>query len=162
MEELERLTWDEYFLEIMNTVSLRATCARGKSGAVIVKDNRILTTGYVGSPQGLPHCDDAGHLMHTVINEHGKKSMHCVRTIHAEENAILQAAQFGIPLNGSTIYCKMTPCFRCAMKIIRVGITRVVALRHYHDEKYSLEMFNEVGIKFEAKYGKTEKYENQS
>jgi dCMP deaminase len=159
-EKYMRPNWDGYFINILEQVGTRGTCDRGRSGAIIVKDNRILTTGYVGAPQGLPHCDEVGHLMHKVIDENGEESEHCVRTIHAEENAILQGAQFGIPLIGSTIYATMCPCFRCAMKIIRVGIVEVVALYHYHKEEYSLELFKQAGIEIffmnsgEMKYDK--------
>ena len=155
----KRPIWEEYFLQIMEDVGKRGTCDRGRSGAIIVKENRILTTGYVGSPQGLPHCDEVGHLFQTVKDEKtGKVSKHCVRTIHAEENAILQAAQFGISLIGSTIYCKMFPCFRCAMKIVRVGIVEVIALRDYHDSSYSKEIFNIAEIKYRIIENKTEEY----
>ncbi|HWS49060.1 MAG TPA: hypothetical protein VN174_03360, partial [Candidatus Methanoperedens sp.] len=88
-----RPSWDEYFLELADAVSKRATCDRGRSGCVIVRDKRILVTGYVGSPAGLPHCDEVGHLMKTMVNEDGSKSDHCVRTVHAEQNAICQAAK---------------------------------------------------------------------
>jgi len=145
---MARLSWDEYFLNLVFDIGERGTCNRGRSGAIIVRDNRILTTGYVGSPQGLPHCDDVGHLIHTVIDEKGEESKHCCRTIHAEENAILQAAQFGTSLMGGTIYCKIFPCFRCAMKIIRVGIIRVVALYHYQREDYSAKLFKEANIEY--------------
>jgi len=158
MSNEKRPNWDDYFINIMLEVGKRATCDRGKSGAIIVKDNRILTTGYVGSPQGLPHCDEVGHLFHKVTKENGKESVHCVRTIHAEENAILQAAQFGISLTGATMYCKMVPCFRCAMKIIRVGIIRVVSLKHYQDEDFSLKMFSDVGVKMDVISKEMEKY----
>jgi len=126
---MERLSWDDYFLkEIVPAVAKRATCDRGRSGAIIVKDKRILTTGYVGSPSGLPHCDDVGHLIHEVIDENGVKSKHCVRTLHAEENAILQAAKFGISIEGATIYCSMVPCFRCAMKM---ALSQNTVLEHF-------------------------------
>jgi dCMP deaminase len=90
-----RPSWDEYFMSITQMVATRATCDRGRSGSVIVKDKHILSTGYVGSPPGVAHCDDVGHEMHTVINEDGSQSQHCIRTTHAEQNAIVQAARFG-------------------------------------------------------------------
>src|SRR3989344_6936165 len=89
-----RPSWDEYFINIANEVSKRATCDRGKSGCVIVKDKHILTTGYVGSPAGLPHCDEVGHLFKTTTHENGKITQHCMRTTHAEQNAICQSAKF--------------------------------------------------------------------
>jgi len=158
---MKRLSWDEYFIKMIDVIGERATCDRGKSGALIVKDKRILTTGYVGSPQGLPHCDEAGHLIHTVIDENGKESKHCVRTLHAEENAILQAAQFGTSLTGATLFCKMTPCFRCAMTIIRVGIVRVVAKKRYHADQRTIEWFKEAKIKLDILNDEIEEYKNQ-
>src|SRR5574344_1127614 len=121
-----RPSWDEYFMEIANAVSSRATCDRGKSGCVIVRDRQILVTGYVGSPKGLPHCDEVGHQMKKTVHEDGTTTEHCVRTVHAEQNAICQAAKLGIALQDSTLYCRMTPCRVCAMLIINCGITRVI------------------------------------
>jgi dCMP deaminase len=136
-----RPSWDEYFMEIANTVSKRATCNRGRSGCVIVKDRQILVSGYVGSPIGLPHCDEVGHQMKKVLHEDGYISEHCVRTVHAEQNAICQAAKRGIALDGSTLYCRMTPCRVCAMLIINCGIKRVVCEKKYHAGTESEEMF---------------------
>jgi len=108
-EHYIRPTWDQYFMEIAGTVSKRATCDRGRSGCVIARDKQILVTGYVGSPRGLPHCDDVGHLMKKVLHEDDRITQHCMRTVHAEQNAICQAARLGIPLEKSTLYCRMTP-----------------------------------------------------
>ncbi len=144
-----RPSWDEYFLEMIETVAKRASCDRGRSGCVIVRENRILTSGYVGSPPGLDHCDDVGHLMKKVIDDDGQTRDHCMRTIHAEQNAICQAARHGISLAGATLYCKMEPCRVCAMMIISVGITRVVALRRYHAAQESREMFERAGIQLD-------------
>jgi len=110
-----RPSWDEYFLDVADTVAKRATCDRGRSGCVIARGKQILVTGYVGSPTGLPHCDDVGHQMKKTIHEDGNVTNHCVRTVHAEQNAICQAAKLGIPLEGTTLYCRMTPCRTCAM-----------------------------------------------
>ncbi len=123
--EESRTSWDGYFLEIADAVSQRATCNRGRSGCVIVKDKRILVTGYVGSPSGLPHCDDAGHLFEEK-SMNGRSSKHCIRTVHAEQNAICQAAKNGISIEGTTLYTRMTPCRTCAMLLINCGIKRVV------------------------------------
>ena len=109
-DSANRPSWDEYFLGLMDEVGNRATCDRGRSGCIVVRDKQIVCTGYVGSPPGFPHCDEAGHLMKGVIEEDGTSRMHCVRTIHAEQNAICQAARHGISLKGSTLYCKMEPC----------------------------------------------------
>ncbi len=156
-----RLPWDEYFIELMNTVANRATCDRGRSGCVIVRDKRIISTGYVGSPPGLPHCDEVGHLMKEVIDEDGTVRKHCVRTIHAEQNAICQAARLGIALEGSTLYCKMEPCRVCAMLIISCGITKVVAQKKYHAAQESRDMFAQAGIELVVVEDSTEDYTNQ-
>jgi dCMP deaminase len=142
-------------------VAARATCDRGKCGAVIVKDKRIMTTGYVGAPAGLPHCDEAGHDLRKMINEDGSISQHCVRTLHAEQNAILQAARFGIPLEGATIYCKMTPCRTCAMMIINAGIKRVVCEKRYHADKDTIEMFKQANIELTIMNDEFVKYDKQ-
>lgn len=146
---------------LLEPLSERATCDRGKNAAIIVKNRRILATGYVGAPSGLPHCDEEGHLMREVINEEGKKSMHCIRTNHAEENAILQAARYGPPLEGATIYTKMTPCYRCAMMIIQVGIKKIISLKRYHSDELSRKFFKEAGIELIVLEDKTVEYENQ-
>ena len=133
-EIYKRPTWDEYFIKIMETVSARATCDRGKSGCVIVKDKRIISTGYVGAPAGCKHCDESGHEMHKVTQEDGTESKHCIRTTHAEQNAIVQAARFGTSTDNSILYCKMTPCYACAKIIINAGIKKVVCLKEYMKE----------------------------
>jgi dCMP deaminase len=127
-------------------VAKRATCDRGRSGCIIVKDKRILCTGYVGSPPGFPHCSEAGHLLKKIIDDDGTQRQHCVRTIHAEQNAICQAARYGIPLQGTTLYCTMEPCRVCAMLIISVGITKVIARKKYHAAAESRELFEKAGI----------------
>jgi len=144
-----RPPWDKYFLEIVKTVAKRATCNRGRSGCVIVKNKQILVTGYVGSPTGLPHCDEVGHLFRKQIDEEGNISNHCVRTVHAEQNAICQAAKRGIALDGATLYCTMTPCRTCAMMIINCGIKRVVCQNKYHSGQETEEMFAQAGIQLD-------------
>lgn len=148
MDNYTRPTWDEYFIKIMEMVGSRGTCDRGRSGCVIVKDKRIICTGYVGSPIGIKHCDEIGHEMHTVINTDGTESRHCIRTTHAEQNAICQAARFGISLDGATLYCKMTPCYVCAKMIINAGIKRVVCEQDYHAGARSKEIFAESGVEY--------------
>ncbi len=157
----KRPSWDEYFMNMADTVAERATCNRGRSGCVIVKDRQILVTGYVGSPKGLPHCDEVGHLFRKVIHEDGRISQHCVRTVHAEQNAIAQAAKRGIALDGSTLYCRMTPCRTCAMLIINCGIVRVVCQRKYHDAADSEEMLRQAGVSLEYVYDEVQQYDNQ-
>lgn len=159
--DYKRPSWDEYFLGVSKEVAKRATCDRGRSGCVIVKDKRILTTGYVGSPIGLPHCDEVGHLIKTVDHGDGKITQHCMRTNHAEENAILQAARFGISLEGSTIYCKMTPCFTCAKSIINAGIKRVVAEKMYHVSQDTTETFKQAGVMLDVIDESIETYDRQ-
>lgn len=160
-EQYMRPAWDEYFMEIANTVAKRATCDRGRSGCVIVRDKQILVTGYVGSPRGLPHCDEVGHLLKQVTHEDGRTSQHCMRTVHAEQNAICQAARLGIALEGGTLYCRMTPCRTCAMLIINCGIVRVVCERKYHDGRDSEEMFAKAGISLEFINDEVQQYDQQ-
>jgi dCMP deaminase len=140
-----RPSWDEYFLNIVSVVATRATCDRGKSGCVIVKENRILSTGYVGSPGGFPDCYEAGHILREVKYEDGTIKQHCVRTIHAEQNAIVYAARFGVSLEGATLYCTMQPCYVCAMIIVAAGIKRVVCSGAYQSND-SAEIFKKAGI----------------
>lgn len=148
-------------MEVANAISKRATCDRGRSGCVIAKDKQILATGYVGSPTGFPHCDDAGHEMRKVIGEDGGISQHCVRTVHAEQNAICQAAKRGVVIDGATIYVRMTPCRVCAMLLINCGIKRVYCERRYHDGAESEAMFKKAGIKIEYKSNEVLPYKNQ-
>ncbi len=145
-----RPTWDEYFLDVMHSLAKRATCGRGRTACVIVKDNQIIVSGYVGSPPGLPHCDEVGHLMKQVVNEDGSISDHCVRTIHAEQNAICQAAKRGVSIEGATLYCKLAPCRTCAMLLIACGIKRIVAEYKYHKGGEAEEMLTAAGV--EIKY----------
>ena len=160
-EKYRRPSWDEYFMNLADTVAERATCDRGRSGCVIVKDRQILVTGYVGSPRGLPHCDEVGHLFKKMIHEDGHVTEHCVRTVHAEQNAIAQAARRGIALEGSTLYCRMTPCRTCAMLIINCGIQRVVCQRKYHDGAESEAMFAKANVKLEYVYDEIQTYSRQ-
>ena len=159
-KKTKRPSWDEYFLNIVKIVGTRGTCDRGKAGCVIIRDRRILSTGYVGSPAGTAHCDDVGHEMHTVIQEDGTKSRHCIRTTHAEQNAIANAARFGIKLEGATLYCHMTPCYTCAKMIINAGMKRVVCNLDYHAGGRSKEIFKEAGVKYELINDKMETYDD--
>jgi len=161
MGDYKRPSWDEYFMEVCEAISKRATCERGRSGCVIAKDKQLLVTGYVGAPEGLPHCDDVGHQFKKMLHEDGKETTHCVRTVHAEQNAICQAAKRGISINGATLYCRMTPCRTCAMLIINCGIKRVVCQRRYHDGADSEAMFKAVGIPIEYIIDEVQQYENQ-
>lgn len=140
---MKRPTWDEYFISQVDSLSLRATCDRGRSAAVFVRDRGILTSGYVGSPPGFPHCDDVGHLW----SEDGK---HCLRTVHAEQNAVVWSARLGISLREATVYCTMEPCRNCAMTLIGIGVTRVVAKNAYHAAEWTREAFAEAGIELKV------------
>ena len=161
-EKYKRPSWDEYFLGLIEPIGKRATCDRGRSGAVIVSPHHtILATGYVGSPPGQPHCDEVGHMMRTVIDEKGNRSRHCVRTLHAEENAILQCAKDGIRIEGGTLYCKMVPCYNCAMRIVRVGIKRVVAQKRYHADELTLKLFEDAGVELTVIENTKEEYKDQ-
>jgi len=156
-----RPSWDKYFINISKEIAKRATCDRGRSGCVIVKDKRIMATGYVGSPSGLPHCDENGHLMMTVVDEDGTKRLHCVRTTHAEANAIAQAAKHGVSIDGATLYVKMEPCLDCAKLIINSGIKRVVCEKRYHAAKLTREFFKHAGVKLKVLSDEVEEYPNQ-
>jgi dCMP deaminase len=156
-----RPSWDEYFMEVCRAIAKRATCDRGRSGCVIARDNQILVTGYVGSPMGLPHCDEVGHQFKKMQHEDGTVTQHCVRTVHAEQNAICQAARRGIAIDGATLYCRMTPCRTCAMLIINCGIKRVVAERRYHDSADTVAMFAQAGVALEHVHDEVQRYEKQ-
>jgi dCMP deaminase len=134
-----RPTWDEYFLDIAFSVAERSTCDRAHVGAVLVRDRRILATGYNGSPAGLPHCDEVGHLM---------VDGHCVRTLHAEQNAIIQSALHGVSSEGATAYVTHQPCLTCAKMLINAGIQRVVYAGNYLDE-YSRQFLAEANVQLE-------------
>ena len=131
-----RPSWDAYFLQIAFTAASRSTCDRAHVGAVIVRRRRILATGYNGAPTGLPHCDDVGHLI---------VDGHCVRPLHAEQNAIIQAALHGVGTDGGMIYVTHQPCLTCAKMIINAGIERVVYAGHYPD-KNSRRFLREAGF----------------
>jgi dCMP deaminase len=148
-------------MDLAHAASKRATCDRGRSGCVIVRDKQVLVTGYVGSPMGLPHCDDVGHLMKKVVHDDGSVTQHCMRTVHAEQNAICQAARRGMALDKATIYCRMTPCRTCAMLIINCGIERVVCEHRYHAGSESEEMFLKAGVKLDYINNEILHYENQ-
>lgn len=159
-EKYKRPSWDEYFMEVARAIAKRATCDRGRSGCVIAKDKQILATGYVGSPIGMPHCDEVGHLMKKVIHDDDTITQHCMRTVHAEQNAICQAAKRGISIDGGTLYCKMTPCRTCAMLIINCGIKRVVCEKKYRGGEESEAMFKAAGVEVVFFTDDVEQYKN--
>ena len=153
-----RPDWDEYFIEIMNAVAKRATCDRGKSGCVIARHKQVLVTGYVGSPKGLPHCNEVGHQMEQTVHKDGHITNHCVRTTHAEQNAICQAAKLGISIDKATLYCTMTPCITCAKMIINAGIKRVVCEKKYQAGEESEKIFKKAKIKLDFLSNEIQKY----
>ncbi len=136
--------WDEYFMEIAELVKQRSTCLRRKVGAVIVKDKRILSTGYNGPPSGLKHCEETGCLRDKLGIPSGERHELC-RGLHAEQNAIIQAAMFGAGIQGGTIYITLSPCILCTKMLINAGITKIVLREDYNDQ-LALEMLNESGI----------------
>jgi dCMP deaminase len=143
---MARPSWDEYFMELAQVVAKRSTCNRRSVGAVLVRDKRILTTGYNGSPPGQLHCTDVGCLM---------LEGHCVRAIHAEQNAIIQGALHGIDLREATCYVTSAPCVHCSKMLIAAGIKRIVFLEAYTEE-IGQQMAREAGVmleRFEPKEG---------
>ena len=138
---LPRPSWDEYFMRIAAEVATRSTCPRLAVGAVVVRDRRILTTGYNGSPSGMPHCDDVGCLIRIVD---GRES--CQRTLHAEQNAIIQAAYHGVTVRGATIYCTHQPCLLCMKMVLNAGIEEVYYTGGYPDP-LAMELAAEGGLK---------------
>ena len=140
----KRPTLDEYFMEIAGVVAKRSTCLRQNVGAVIVKDKRIIATGYNGAPSGLPHCLDIGCLREKLNVPSGERQELC-RGVHAEQNAIIQAAKFGSSVEGGTLYSTHCPCITCAKMIINAGIKRVVYGKKYADRR-GLELLEEAGV----------------
>ncbi len=140
----ERPDWDPYFMEIAGIVSKRSTCMRRKVGAVIVKDRRILATGYNGAPSGLRHCRDVGCVREARNVASGERHELC-RGLHAEQNAIIQAAFHGVPIRGAMLYSTHLPCSICVKMIINAGITQVLYLEGYPDE-LAANLVSESGI----------------
>lgn len=160
-EVYQRPSWDEYFMKIAELVGTRGSCDRGRCGSLVTRNRRIVATGYVGSPVGLAHCDEVGHEMHTITHEDGTTSRHCIRTTHAEQNTICEAARLGIPLEGGTMYTKMVPCYTCAKMIINAGIKRIVCAQDYHAGERSKEIFKEAGVEFVLLSESMTKYDDQ-
>jgi dCMP deaminase len=142
-----RPSWDRYFMEIALLVSSRTTCLRRQVGAVIVKDKRLLSTGYNGAPMGLKHCAEIGCLREKLGVKSGEKHELC-RAIHAEQNAIIQAATFGVPLLGASIYITHFPCVLCSKMIINAGIKRIVYSQGYPD-RMSRDILKEAKLRTE-------------
>lgn len=142
--DMKRPSWDQYFMEVAEVVRKRSTCMRRQVGAVIVKDNRILSTGYNGAPKGLKHCAEVGCTRANNNVPSGERHELC-RGLHAEQNAIIQAAVFGTAIDGATIYTTLSPCVLCTKMIINSGIKRIV-LREQYNDPLAIEMLEESGI----------------
>lgn len=151
-----RPTWDEYFINIVELIKTRSTCLRRQVGALIVKDKRILSTGYNGAPSGCAHCLDIGCLRDQLNVPSGKMHELC-RAIHAEQNAIVQAAYSGVSVKGGTMYTTAQPCVLCAKMIINAGIEKIIFKGDYPDE-LAMKMLREAGVRV-VKYEPTHHYD---
>ena len=149
---MTRPSWDEYFLEIAHLVKKRSTCLRRQVGAVLSKDKNILATGYNGPPSGIAHCIDVGCLREKMGIPSGERHEIC-RGLHAEQNAIIQAAKHGTSIQGSVLYCTNLPCVICSKMIINAGIKKIIYDGGYPD-KLGFEMLVEAGIELVDLSGK--------
>lgn len=145
---MNRPNWDEYFMEITHTVAKRSSCLRRQVGALLVKDHRIITTGYNGAPAGMAHCGDLGGCLREKMGFASGEGHEFCRALHAEQNAVIQAAIMGVSIEGATLYCTHSPCNLCAKILIGAGIKRVVFAGRYPDD-LAMQFFEEVGIKVE-------------
>jgi len=140
-----RASWDEYFMQIAEIVKTRSTCLRRQVGAVIVRENRIITTGYNGAPTGTRHCIETGVCLRTQMNIPSGERHELCRALHAEQNAIIQAAKIGVSTEDATMYVTLQPCVICAKMAINAGIKKIVFKGEYPD-KFAIEMLNEAGV----------------
>lgn len=154
-----RPTWDEYFIDIVELIKSRSTCLRRQVGALIVKDKRILSTGYNGAPSGCAHCLEIGCMREQLKVPSGQRHELC-RAIHAEQNAIVQAAYSGVSVKGGTMYTTDQPCVLCAKMIINAGIEKIVFKGDYPDE-LSMKMLREAGVRV-VKYEPVRHYEDEN
>lgn len=143
---MTRISWDEYFLKMTFLVAERSTCRRHHVGAIIVRDRRVLTTGYNGAPSGCKDCLELGCLREQLGIPSGQRHEIC-RAVHAEQNAIVQAAMYGIDISGSTMYCTHSPCIICAKMIVNAKIKRFVTCQDYTDESFKT-LFEEAKVEF--------------
>ena len=141
----KRLPWDEYFMQIARLMAERSTCLRRQVGAVIVRDKRILATGYNGAPTGMKHCEEVGCLRERFNVPSGKMHELC-RGLHAEQNAIIQAAMFGVSIKDAEIYCTNVPCIICAKMLINAGIGKRICYQDGYPDELALEMLQEAGM----------------
>jgi dCMP deaminase len=140
----DRPSWDQYFLDMAHVVARRSTCLRRQIGAVLVRDRRILATGYNGAPAGLPHCEEVGCQREQLGIASGERQELC-RALHAEQNAIIQGALHGVSLKGSVLYCTNQPCSICAKMLINAGVKRICYQGDYPD-RLALEMLAQAGV----------------
>ncbi len=145
---MNRPSWDEYFMQMAELTAQRSTCLRRHVGAIIVKEKHIIATGYNGAPKGLPHCEELGGCLREKLEIPSGERHELCRALHAEQNAIIQAATLGQSIEGATIYITHQPCIICAKMIINAGISRIVIRRGYPDEM-SRGMLREAGLKVE-------------
>ena len=136
----DRIPWKQYFMMQALVIAQRSTCDRALVGSVLVKDDRMIASGYNGSVSGQPHCDDVGHLM---------VDGHCVRTIHSEMNALIQCAKNGISTEGTEIYVTYFPCFNCSKCLVQAGIKKINYYYDYHDNPLALKLLREKGVAIE-------------
>lgn len=142
---MERPSWDKYFMQMAELTASRSTCLRRKVGAVIVQDKHIIATGYNGAPKGVPHCEEKGGCLREQLGVPSGEKHELCRALHAEQNAIIQAATLAQSIEGATIYVTNQPCVICAKMIINAGIRRIVVKEGYPD-KLSVEMLAEAGL----------------
>jgi len=141
---MQRPSWDAYFIDIAKLVASRSTCLRRQVGAVMVKGKHLLATGYNGTPSGITHCSETGCLREQLKVPSGERHELC-RGLHAEQNAIIQAARHGVDISGSTLYCTHSPCIICTKMLINAGIRQIIYLEGYPDQM-SIDMLGEAGI----------------
>ena len=149
---MSRISWDEYFMEMAVLASKRSTCLRRKVGAVLVKENQVLATGYNGAPKGLKNCCDIGQCLRNKLNIPSGQRHELCRAVHAENNAITQCAVNGVSCKGATLYVTASPCSMCLKQIINAGIVKVIALELYPDElsKILMEESNIEFVKYDS------------
>ena len=145
---MERPSWDQYFMEMAVLTSRRSTCMRRQVGAVIVKDKHIIATGYNGAPRRIAHCEERGGCIRQKLGIPSGERHELCRALHAEQNAIIQAAKLGVSIEGATLYCTHQPCVICAKMIVNSGISRVVYGEGYPDE-FAMQMFDMAGVRIE-------------
>jgi dCMP deaminase len=143
---MNRPSWDEYFMGIAKLTSQRSTCLRRKVGAVIVQDKQVVATGYNGAPKGIAHCDEKGGCLREKLGVPSGERHELCRALHAEQNAIIQAATSGQSIEGATIYITHQPCAICAKMIINAGIRKIIVNEGYPDE-FAVEILDEAGLK---------------